>query len=338
MGSRRERQGGNEDGDDDGGCGDAVGVVACGTLYSEIEALAPDADVRYVPQELHEFPTNVPLGDEIRARVQAAVDDLDGPDRDRIVLSYATAGEGLRGVRSRHAPLVVSRADDCIATFLPDGPGDPKAFGTYYLTRGWIDRGVDSYKLYRAYLGETDDLREWFAAAADDHPDVRVTWADGDRFRKAVGERGETSPELAGRTFHRTVQYYDRIALIDTGHRYPFHREYAGRVRAFVESLAAEYGDGRSVELSVIEGDDGLLRTLLSVETPADAADADRIAWRAPGEPVDPGRAGDAGESTEPGKSDEPGEATGIEEPGESGEASGPGEPTESRTDGDPND
>lgn len=260
-----------------------LGLVACETLYPEIEAIRPDADVRYVPQEYHEFPVSDPLDAEISARVQAAVDDLDGPDRDRIVVIYATTSDGLRGVESTHAPLVVSRAGDCISIFTRDGDpastGDPKAAGTYYLTRGWVDCAVDSYKLYMAYRGDEADLLDRFERAAGDR---RVTWADGDRYRQAVEQGQSMSGEVVGRFFHEVVQYYDRVELLDTGHLRDFDREYAERFRSFVQSLRTEHGDGGFVDLAVTDGNLSVLRALLG-DDPQQSDDAEEYQ---PGTPV----------------------------------------------------
>ncbi|MFC7046126.1 DUF1638 domain-containing protein [Halobacteriaceae archaeon GCM10025711] len=164
-------------------------------------------------------------------------------------------------------PLFVSRADDCISLFTHRVEqwtmGEPKAFGTYYLTRGWIDAGVDSYKLYRAYRGEEAALLDWFDRAASRHPDLRVTWPDGDRYAAALERGYELSPDLVGRFFHEVVQYYERVKLVDTGRLYEFHHEYAATVRSFVEDLSAEHGDGHTVDLQVIDGDRSLLESFL---------------------------------------------------------------------------
>jgi hypothetical protein len=242
----------------------ALGVVACETLYPEIEAVRPSADRRYVPQEYHEFPASVPLDAEIADRVRGAVADLDRPERERIAVSYATAGDGLRGVMTTHASLVVSRAADCVSTFTrgvePEWMGESKASATYYLTRGWIDCGVDSYKLYRAYRGEESDLLTLFEGAGEDR---RVTWADGDRYRRVVDRGRSMTDESIGRVFHDLVRYFERVVLIDTGHLDAFDHEYAETFRSFVERLKREHGDGGSVELSVLDGDLTTLRVVL---------------------------------------------------------------------------
>lgn len=286
------------------------GVVACSTLYPEVQARRPEADVRYVPQEYHEFPVSDPLDDEIRGRVGAAVDDLDTPDRNRIVLLYATTSDGLVGVRTEHATLVVSTAGDCITTFLGGGDapapddddapapgdghapspddgdapapndGDAKTFGTYYLTRGWVDAAVDAYKLYRAYRGEERDLVDWFERAGGDR---WVTWADGERYRQAVEQGREMDAGTVDRFFHEVVQYYDRVVLLDTGHLHEFDREYADRFRGFVEDLRGEHGDGGSVALEVVDADPTVLEELLGDE-PAVSTFADVYE---PGNPVE---------------------------------------------------
>lgn len=259
-----------------------LGVVACEALYPAVERLVPDAAVRYVPPELHEFPANVPDERSLSAAVQARVDALDDPSLDRIAVCYALGGAELR---STHAPLVLSRADDCVSQLLgpgePTATGEPKAAGTYYLTRGWIDAAVDAYKLYRAYRGEADALLARFEAAAADHPDLRVSWADGEAYARAVAAADRVTAEQAGRSVHEIVGYYDRVALVDAGDLHDVHREYAESFRAFLESLSADHGDGHAVEWAVVEGDLSPLRETLT--TGVDRADDRLVEVVAPG-------------------------------------------------------
>lgn len=247
------------------------GVVACEALYPLVERFAPEAPVRYVPAELHEFPINVPLDTAIADRVQAAVDDLEGGGPDRIVLSYARTGSGVTGVRSRQAQLVVSRLADCTSTVLPGGDneyGENKDSGTLYLPRGWIDCGVDSFKLYAAYRGEMDRLVERFDKARTAHPTLRVTWQDGERFARAAARDRTPSPDAVDRFFHSVVQYYDTVALVDTGDLYDVHRDYAERVRDFIQRLRREFGSGRTVELVTLEGRTDRFESLLTADDP----------------------------------------------------------------------
>lgn len=266
-----------------------VGVVACETLSVDVERIAPDADVRYVRQELHEFPVNVPLHDAIVEAVQSAVDELDAPDRDRIAVCYANGAGDLAGVQSEHAPLVVSRTADCVSTLLPReeyarDDGDPKTFGTFYVTRGTIDRGVDSYKLYSAYAGTLEALVEEFEVAARDTPGMTVSWHDGDRFRRTAERDSHPSSGSLDAFFYEVVQYYDRVALLDTGALTPFHHEYARRVAAFIERLQAAHGDEGAVSVEVIEGDTEILEALL--ETPLEAIEHHMVDVYPPGTPI----------------------------------------------------
>ncbi len=259
------------------------GIVACEALYYLVERFAGDAPVRYVPAELHEFPVNVPLETDIADQVQAAVDELDGSGVDAIVVSYATTGGGLVGVRSRETPLVVSRQADCTSMVLPDGRnafGENKATGTLYLTRGWIDCGVDSYKLYKAYRGEVDDLSERFDAAKRDHPSLRNAWSEGERFGRAATR--SPSPATIDRFFHSIVRYYDTVALVDTGDFLDFHYDYAEAVTAFIERLRREHGDGRPVDLQTIEGVTERFQQLVA----GDVTGSKAVDSYEPGEPI----------------------------------------------------
>lgn len=247
--------------------GDGLGIVACETLYAELRRLVPDATVRYVPQEYHEFPVNVPRDDEITAVVDGHLTELEAADVDRIAILYDAADETLSGIRSPTVPVFVSRAGDCVSVFLhgsePVVAGERKARRTYYLTRGWIDRGVDAHKLYRGFLGTGTELEDWFDRAVADHEDVRITWPDTDAYARAV-ERGEgMSREAIGRFFHDVGGYYRRVRLVDTGTCHDVHREYAEAFRSFLEELSAEYGDGHDVELDVVDGDGSVLRAAL---------------------------------------------------------------------------
>lgn len=246
----------------------AQGIIACSALYPEIECVVPAGmAIRYVSQSLHEFPVGVAREDDISRSLQGEIDNLDSPKRDRIVLVYANNGDGLVGLRTRHAPLIVSRADDCISMFLDRSQsrtmGELKSASTYYLSRELIDCGVDAYKLYTAYCSGADELQEWFMRAKSNHPDLRVTWFEDDRFVAAADRDQGQYQEIVGRFFHQALQYYERITLIDTGNLYSVHRRYTETFRAFVEQLSDEFGDGHAVELTIIDGDVSLLHRLL---------------------------------------------------------------------------
>ncbi|MDZ7702526.1 MAG: DUF1638 domain-containing protein [Halobacteriales archaeon] len=240
------------------------GIVACEALYALVERFAPHAPVRYLPAELHEFPVNVPLEDEIGRRVQAAIDELDEPGRETIVVSYAMAADTREGLTAEHASLRCAADADCTSTVLPDrvdAYGENKAPRTWYLTRGWIDCGVDAYKLYRAYLGDLEGLVARFETAVAEHPDLRVGWPDGERFARAVDRPSPVAADRLDAFFRDVVGYYDRVVLVDTGDLHPLHHEYAEDVRRFVARLQAE---GADVELAKIDADTDRFEALLA--------------------------------------------------------------------------
>jgi hypothetical protein len=261
------------------------GIVACETLYDEVERLAPDAAVRYVPHDLHESPIHVGDDRDVGEAVREAVADLEAAGVDSIRIVYAGM-TGLDGLATESTPLAVSLADDCVSTFRyradTTATGEVKAASVYYLTRGIIDRAPDSYKLYLAFRGETDELQERFASARAADPDLTIDWADSWLFERA-SERGAGMSEVAvDHFFADLLGYYTRVELVDTGSLYELHHWYAEQVRAFLEGLGDD--PDRSVSLQVAEGDRGLLRTLVGqTEFPADSP---YVATFEPGEPV----------------------------------------------------
>ncbi|WP_327053952.1 DUF1638 domain-containing protein [Halomicrococcus gelatinilyticus] len=265
-----------------------IGVVACEALYNVIERHAPEATVRYVPPDRHEFPVNVPDETAVSRVLQRRIEAVDDPSLDRIVVAYADDGENLTGLRSGHAPLVVARSADCLSTFLPEsGSGvgsERKEFGTYYLSRGWIDCAVDSYKLHCAYVGGERDLVDRFGRAESSHDDLRFTWNEGKLYERALDAQERVTGDQVGRFVHRIVQYYDTVTLLDTGDLYPLHHEYAERFRAFLERLSRDHGDGHEVELTVTDADDAALGALLSSDP--DEVESGRGERYPPGTPV----------------------------------------------------
>jgi hypothetical protein len=244
------------------------GIVACEALYNLVERFAPDAAVRYVPAGLHEFPVNVPVPDDIHDRVQTAIDELDVPTRKEIVVSYALEGTGGR-LSAEHSSLTISPAADCISTVLSAGTnefGEKKAQGTLYLTRGWIDCGVDSYKLYRTYRDDLEEVLSQFEVAGDRHQDLRVSWHRGDRFQQARDRPAPASGALVDDFFRSIVDHYEQVVLVDTGDLYPFHRQYAEQVQRFIEELHTDSRAEDAVELRVRPGSTAGFRRLLSLE------------------------------------------------------------------------
>ena len=138
-------------------------LVACEVFRDEFEALAPPGMLQtYLPQGLHNTPTKMP------ARIQETLDGLSA-DTGLVVLGYGLCSNGVVGIVSRKAPLIVPRVHDCIALLL--GSRERYAAemaacaGTYFITPGWANYGTTTLSAYRSeYLqkyGEED--ARWIA-------------------------------------------------------------------------------------------------------------------------------------------------------------------------------
>lgn len=260
------------------------GIVACETLYPEIEALAPDAEVRYLPHDLHEFPVNVGDDRKIGRYVREAVAAHESAGVSSIAIAFA-GRTGLDGLQTESVPLAVSLADDCVSTLryraVNSETGEAKDPGVYYLTRGGIDRAVDAYKLSLAYRGQTARLMDRFDQARAAHPDLVVDWAEGDLYERAVERSSGMNQRTVDRFFAEVLGFYDTVDLVDTGSLYEVHHWYADQVADYIEALA----DGeKSVTRRVSEGDLGLLERLLTADRPEHAQD---VAVYEAGEPVE---------------------------------------------------
>ena len=128
-------------------------VLACKALFREISQIASSIDtvldVTFMRQELHDTP------DILRKTLQAEIDLIDseadmhtnrqrfGHQFDAILLAYGLCSNGIAGLSSKKYPLVVPRADDCIALFLGSYQAYKNFFdahpGTYWYNASWIE-------------------------------------------------------------------------------------------------------------------------------------------------------------------------------------------------------
>ncbi len=133
-------------------------MIACEVFRDEFEAVSPpDLPRTYLPQGLHRTPGKMP------AAIQDVLSGL-GPEIETILLGYGLCSNGVVGVTSRTASLILPRVHDCIALLL----GSRERYeaeaaacpGTYYITPGWALYGTTSLTCYKnEYLpkyGEED--------------------------------------------------------------------------------------------------------------------------------------------------------------------------------------
>lgn len=257
-----------------------LGVVACETYYPEFWAADAPVCVEYVPQWLHEFPIHPPDSAAIHREIQDRIDRLESKEVDAVLILYHDL-DGIQGLTTTNVPLLVSRGGDCIDFLLPDQSrdryGEAKSTHTYYLTRGWIDVGLDFYKVYMAYAGKLDSLISRFKTAQRAHPDMRVSWPNSGRIKQAE-KRSEGMRTDPGAFLGQVVGGYHQVLLIDTGQLHPFHHEYAETFRSFINSF--EEGEASDVTLRVIDGTTERFRKLIDRPT------SDPDVWK-----FDPGEA-----------------------------------------------
>ncbi len=242
------------------------GCVACSSLYDIIEQIDRPVDVNYVPQEFHESPADPGDDSRITAAVQESVSDLEAAGCDPIAICYSTAGDALGEIHAERSTIRVWAVEDCTSALLVgEEPAEPpmKATGTYYLTSGSIDHGIDPLKLYHGYLGTEHRLVDSFEQAAVSDEDTTATWYKGERYRELVANPPVRDASVVDTFFGELLGYYCRVVLLDTGTLRPFHQEYAKDVGAFFERLTAEDTPDRSVEVAVEPASDAFIRAML---------------------------------------------------------------------------
>ncbi|MCC5875963.1 MAG: DUF1638 domain-containing protein [Candidatus Sumerlaeia bacterium] len=120
-------------------------LISCEVFVREICAAISSSphtvDVRFLPKGLHNEG-----GKAMRRVIQQAIDDARDVEHDAVLLGYGLCNNGLVGLRAGEKPLVAIRAHDCMTMFLGSRKKYTDFFfenpGTYFLTSGWIERGI----------------------------------------------------------------------------------------------------------------------------------------------------------------------------------------------------
>ena len=173
-------------------------LIACEVFKDEFEATSPPELGRtYLPQGLHRTPGKMP------GAIQEVLDRVD-LEVESILLGYGLCSNGVVGVASRTASLILPKVHDCIALLL----GSRERYeeeaaacpGTYYITPGWAKYGNTSLSAYKnEYLpkyGEEDAryiaqecLKHYKRVALIDHGagDVEFGRAHAREFAETFG-------------------------------------------------------------------------------------------------------------------------------------------------------
>ena len=116
-------------------------VIACEIAHREIcyaSARSKNlADIEFLTQGYHD---NTDIG---RDRIQERIDAVPEGRFDAILVGYGLCNMMLAGLTTRHTPLVIPKAHDCITFFLGNKERYKTEFianpGTYYYSSGWLE-------------------------------------------------------------------------------------------------------------------------------------------------------------------------------------------------------
>lgn len=111
-------------------------LIACETLRDEVELtlrrLSVKIDIVWMDNTLHAYP------EKLRGALQETVDGHQ--DADALLFAYGNCGNGLVGLKSEHAAMVIPKFGDCIDMFLCNQQNLERIrTTTYFLTKGWLD-------------------------------------------------------------------------------------------------------------------------------------------------------------------------------------------------------
>jgi N-methylhydantoinase A/oxoprolinase/acetone carboxylase beta subunit len=139
-----------------------LAVIGCGVLEWNVKRVAarlPQTEIiqHTLPAQLHNNPRR------LREFLQAEIDVFDADTRiDAVCLAYGVCGRGTVGLFSRSKPLVIPRAQDCIAISLGSHARYLEEFqrrpGTKYMTQGWYETTVAVTPPEQYYSGRERSL------------------------------------------------------------------------------------------------------------------------------------------------------------------------------------
>jgi hypothetical protein len=237
-------------------------IVACKVFYEEILDLVEneDIDVKFLPQGLHNLSNNRDMKEEI----QKIIDELENENNyDYIILGYGFCSGGVEGLEAKNASLVIPFIHDCIPMLLGDKQinDDLNTSDTYYLSRGWIDCGGDTYK---QYLFMTDKSQRWidkFDNYQKQNEEAKIDWYQNEEYRSTK----TYNEEMAEYISFECLKSYQSVTLIDNNNLDPIHEEYTKKMYKFTNNLLKKHR-GTGIDCHTAKGNLSLLNKLINFE------------------------------------------------------------------------
>ncbi len=219
-------------------------LIACEIAVREFchaAAVSPNIiDIDFLTQGYHDTPA---VG---RAEIQKRIDAVREGKYDAIVLGYGLCSNILTGLTSKHTPLVIPRAHDCITFFLGSKERYQEFFdanpGTYYYTSGWLE-------CVRRRAEPGQESKNIFLPS---HSQAGVTAA----YEQWVKKYGEEKAKYLLEVMGEWTANYTRGALIDFDFTKPLNLgEQVGRICR-----------DRGWEFAEVAGNLGLFQRMLNGE------------------------------------------------------------------------
>jgi hypothetical protein len=153
-------------------------------------------DAEFLPKGLHD------IGSEgMRERLQAALERVDDPRYEAVLLGYGLCNNGVAGLTAGKYPLIIPRAHDCITLFLGSSERYLDYFnshpGVYFKTTGWIERGKADGELSQLSVGKVLGV--------------------GQNYEELVARYGEDNAKYLWSELGDLTRNYSQFTYIDMG-------------------------------------------------------------------------------------------------------------------------